>query len=135
MPEGWKRVIGCGALALAVVVFGRVGWVYLAHPVEAAARMGLHLDTPAAANSIRVAVGGFHLGTGIIALLGLARTRWISDSLTFLVVITGTVVAVRVSGGVIAGFDTLPRLPTLLEIVSLCVFSAALWIQTDDRKE
>jgi hypothetical protein len=129
----WTPWIGRIALLVAVLAFGRVGWLYILHPVEASARFAMTLSSVAAVTNIRVGFGAFHLGMAAIALACLTSTRRLIVGLAAVAIMTAIVVAVRLLGVALDGPD--PRTLAVLHIESivLIVFVIALvieWLRT-----
>ena len=120
-----RRVVVVIALAFGVVAFFRVGLMYSLRTAAAAERAGIVLNSPEAVADFRVLTGAFHLGAGLIALLGLIKRRFASSALTALLAISVAVVGTRLAGYFLG--EGIATRPAVMEIAALVFFAIGLW--------
>lgn len=90
-------------LLLDVLIYCMVG-SFLYFGPKSVGIVGLDFDTPETITAIRV-YGGFFYATAIIGSFGVVSLRWTLQSLVAVSIITGCVVAARLSGIVMDGVD------------------------------
>ncbi len=100
----WISCVPRLILALAVISFGSVGFVYVLEPALIG-RLGVEVTNPGGFTSIRVGIGGLHLGAAMIALYCVYSRARVLAGLVIVSTIAGVVVAVRFGGLIIQGFD------------------------------
>ena len=100
MNKFWKVAPWLSRLMLLppTAIFALIGARYLAHPVASAAAQGIVLAPGLGVTIARVAFGGFPLGCSIFLATYLLSQRRVMIGLTFVAIMIGVVLVVRVFG-------------------------------------
>ena len=80
------------------VIFTLIALRYISKPAQAAAAVGISLNTPLAATILRIGFGAFPLGAALFTLWCLISSRRILTGLTFVGIMLGMALIVRVFG-------------------------------------
>ena len=101
----WKIAPWISRLVLLppVVIFTLIACRYILKPAQAAAEVGITLNTPLAATILRIGFGAFPLGAALFTLWCLISRSRILNGLTFVVIMLGVALSVRVFGMLIDG--------------------------------
>jgi len=100
MNKFWKAAPWLSRLMLLppIVIFALIAARYLADPVASAAAQGIVLPPGLGVTIARVGFGGFPLGCSIFLATCLRSERRVIIGLTFVAIMIGVVLAVRVFG-------------------------------------
>jgi hypothetical protein len=119
--------LGGVILLAATAILGMISQKFLFDPSAQAAARGITLSTPLAVTIARVGFGGFPLAGAIITAASLFTGR-LSRGLWFIVILFGTVLAVRVVSGATNG-SLAASVPLIIpEVVFVTLSSIALAI-------
>ena len=101
----WKIAPWLSRLILVppTLIFTLIAIRYITKPTQAAAEVGISLNTPLAATVLRIGFGAFPLGAAIFTLWCLVSTRRILTGLTFVGTMLGVALIVRVFGMMVDG--------------------------------
>jgi hypothetical protein len=102
MNRIWNRWVPRAIAALGGVLLCGAGALFVFAPP--AGLMGFTVNNGDGMTNVRVAVGGFHAGVGLIGLVGAARPTLTYHALLFMVIAMAAVVASRVYGIALDGF-------------------------------
>ena len=128
MTSNWVSFVPRVILMLAVLSYGNVGLFYLIEPAFIG-RLGIEVTNPAGFTSVRVGIGGFHIGVAMIALYCVAARERVSAGLAIASVMTGVVVATRLGGLIANGFDQQVVGLMTPEAMLLLIFAGAALMQ------
>ena len=100
MERFWKSASWVSRLVLAppILIFALIASRYIAHPVEAAAAVGISLQTGMGTTVARVGFGGFPLACSLFLLTCLLSKSRVRMGLSFVAMLVGVVLIVRLVG-------------------------------------
>ena len=100
MNKFWKIAPWLSRLILLppTVIFSLIATRYLAHPAASAAAQGITFSSNLGLTISRIGLGGFPLGCGIFVATCLLSRRRVLTGLTFVSILVGVVLIVRVLG-------------------------------------
>jgi hypothetical protein len=116
-------------LLAATLIFALIGSRYIADPVGAAATTDISLGSALAISTMRVGFGAFPLGCALVALTCLLSPRRLRTGLSFVAVIFGVALAVRIFA--IVGDGTLRESLTLLSAEALLLTLSIVGLVVD----
>lgn len=105
MKTFWKFAPWLTRLILVppAIIFALIASRYIVHPAEAAATVGISLNTPLAATITRIGFGAFPLGCSLFSLSCLISIKRVLTGLAFVTIMIGVALVVRVYGTIIDG--------------------------------
>lgn len=100
MKVFWKIAPWLSRLVLLppTIIFTLIALKYITKPAQAAAQVGISLKTPLAATILRIGFGAFPLGAALFTLWCLISRSRILNGLTFVGIMVGVALIVRVFG-------------------------------------
>jgi hypothetical protein len=100
MNKFWKIAPWLSRLILLppTVIFSLIATRYLTHPVASAAAQGITFSSNLGLTISRIGLGGFPLACGIFVATCLLSRRRVLTGLTFVSILVGVVLIVRVAG-------------------------------------
>ena len=116
-------------LLAATLIFALIGSRYIADPVGAAATTDISLGSALAISTMRVGFGAFPLGCALVALTCLLSPRRLRTGLSFVAVIFGVALAVRIFA--ILGDGTLKQSLSLLSAEALLLTLSIVGLVVD----
>jgi Domain of unknown function (DUF4345) len=105
MKVFWKIAPWLSRLILVppTFIFTLIALRYILHPAQAAAEVGISLNTPLAATILRIGFGAFPLGCAIFTLSCLVSSKQILTGLEFVSIMMAVALVVRIFGIVVDG--------------------------------
>jgi len=85
-------------LLMATLLFAMIALKYITDPVTAAQRSGMSLNSPVALTNMRAGFGAFPLACAAVTLICLISVRRLRIGLTFIALLIGIVLIVRLYG-------------------------------------
>ncbi len=91
-------VLGRMPLVMATVIFTAISFRFMSDPVHAAAATGIVFTRPIGLTVGRIGFGAFPLGAAIVTALCLASPRRLFTGLSFVAIMLGVALVVRIAG-------------------------------------
>lgn len=134
MTVNWRSLVESCALVVSILLLLRVGVFFLINPVAGAASMGIRLEAPAADTTMRVALGGFHLGLATMMALGLVMRDLRRPVFLLISAFMSVVLIARIAGIALDGYDARQNLPVVGELITFSAMVTGLLVERANRR-